>query len=139
RPVLRLTSCLDLLLLNYMTAAASLLQAVTRPDWDFLAVTLAITLALCVVTFASGWWLGGLLGAGRPQRTSLLFGLGMSNNGSGLVLAGLALAGQPRALLPILVYNLLQHLAAGGATLLLCRGAARPGAGGSWQDFTAEE
>ena len=29
-----------------------------------------------------------------------------------------------RAPVPILVYNLLQHLAAGGATLLLCRGVA---------------
>jgi BASS family bile acid:Na+ symporter len=42
-----------------------------------------------------------------------MFGLGMNNNGTGLVLASVALADHPRVLLPIIVYNLVQHLLAG--------------------------
>jgi BASS family bile acid:Na+ symporter len=37
----------------------------------------------------------------------------MNNNGAGLVLASLALAEHPRAMLPIIFYNLTQHLVAG--------------------------
>jgi BASS family bile acid:Na+ symporter len=42
-----------------------------------------------------------------------MFGLGMNNNGTGLVLASLALADHPRVTLPIIFSNLVQHLAAG--------------------------
>jgi len=52
-----------------------------------------------------------------------MFGLGMNNNGTGLVLASLALADHPRVLLPILFYNLVQHLVAGGVDFALIRGA----------------
>ena len=51
--------------------------------------------------------------ADRSQQTALMFGLGMNNNGTGLVLAATALAGHPQMMLPILFYNLIQHLAAG--------------------------
>jgi BASS family bile acid:Na+ symporter len=119
RPQLKLVNSVTLLLLNYVNGAVSLPQAVAYPDWDFLAVILSAAVALCVIAFASGWWLGRLFGAARPRRTALMFGLGMSNNGSGLVLAGLALAAHPQAMLPLLVYNLVQHLVAGGAAFLL--------------------
>jgi BASS family bile acid:Na+ symporter len=36
----------------------------------------------------------------------------MNNNGAGLVLASMALAHHPRVMLPIIFYNLLQHLVA---------------------------
>ena len=42
-----------------------------------------------------------------------MFGLGMNNNGTGLVLASMALADHPGVLLPIIFYNLVQHLIAG--------------------------
>jgi BASS family bile acid:Na+ symporter len=127
RPQLRLVNYLVLLLLNYGNGAGSLPQAVAYPDWDFLAVILVATVTLCVTAFSAGWWLGRLFGADRPRRTALMFGLGMSNNGSGLVLAGMAMAAYPRVMLPILVYNLVQHLVAGAAALLLARtGASRP-------------
>jgi BASS family bile acid:Na+ symporter len=119
RPQLRLINYLVLLLLNYGNGAVALPQAVAYPDWDFLAVILGVTLTLCVAGFSAGWWLGRLFGADRPRCIALMFGLGMSNNGSGLVLAGMALAAYPRAMLPILVYNLVQHLVAGGAASLL--------------------
>ncbi len=121
-PRLKLINSLNLLLLNYSNAAVSLPEAVGNFDPDFLAVTLALALALCVLGFAAGAWLGRLLGAGKSQRAALMFGLGMNNNGTGLVLASLALADHPRVMLPIIFYNLVQHLVAGA----VCAWPGRP-------------
>ena len=99
--------------------ALSLPQTVADPDWDFLAVILAVVVCLCVLAFASGWLLAWLFQADATQRISLMFGLGMNNNGTGLVLASMALADHPRVLLPIIFYNLVQHLVAGGLDLVL--------------------
>jgi BASS family bile acid:Na+ symporter len=121
RPVLKLANSVILLLLNYANASVSLPQTVADPDWDFLAVTLVCVVGLCVLAFGSGWFLARLLRADPAQRTSLMFGLGMNNNGTGLVLASLTLAGLPRVLLPIIFYNLVQHLVAGAVDLLLTR------------------
>jgi BASS family bile acid:Na+ symporter len=110
-----------LLLLNYANASVSLPQTVADPDWDFLAITLVLVVGLCVFAFGSGWFLARLLRADAAQRTSLMFGLGMNNNGTGLVLASLSLADHPRALLPIIFYNLVQHLVAGVVDLLVTR------------------
>ena len=41
-------------------------------------------------------WIGGLAGAHQAERTSLMFGLGMNNNGSGLVLASTTMADHPQ-------------------------------------------
>ncbi|MFZ1810497.1 MAG: Na+-dependent transporter, partial [Candidatus Nitrotoga sp.] len=49
----------------------------------------------------------------RTERVSLMFGLGMNNNGTGLVLASLALSSYPNIMVPIIFYNLVQHIAAG--------------------------
>jgi BASS family bile acid:Na+ symporter len=114
-------STITLLVLFYVNASACLPQALGTPDWDFLALTSVFVVGLCVVTFASGHVLGRLVGADREQRAALMFGLGMSNNGTGLVLASVALASRPLAMLPIIVYNLTQHLVAGGVHSLLHR------------------
>ena len=37
----------------------------------------------------------------------------MNNNGTGLVLASLVLVSYPRVMVPIIFYNLVQHLVAG--------------------------
>jgi BASS family bile acid:Na+ symporter len=121
KPSLRLTNSAALLVLNYSNASVSLPQAVGDPDWDFLTVTLSIVAALCVFAFASGWLISRLLKAEKPETASLMFGLGMNNNGTGLVLASMALADHPRVLLPIIFYNLVQHLGAGIVDRLLCR------------------
>jgi BASS family bile acid:Na+ symporter len=121
RPVLKLVNSVNLLLLNYANASVSLPQIVAAPDWDFLAVSLAVVVALCVSAFGSGWYLACLLRADAAQRAALMFGLGMNNNGTGLVLASMALANQPRALLAIIFYNLVQHLVAGAVDLLITR------------------
>ncbi|MBV8269134.1 MAG: bile acid:sodium symporter, partial [Planctomycetaceae bacterium] len=124
KPALKLVNIVVLLFLNYSNASASLPQAIARPDPDFLAATLAIVVGLCALMFAAGWALARSVRAGRERRVSLMFGLGMNNNGSGLVMASLALADHPRVLLPIIFYNLVQHLVAGAADRILERGRA---------------
>jgi bile acid:Na+ symporter, BASS family len=121
KPRLRLVNSAILLLLNYSNASVSLPQAITRPDLDFLAVTLGIVVSLCLLAFASGWGIARVLHATGDQRTSLMFGLGMNNNGTGLVLASMVLADHPRVMLPIIFYNLIQHLVAGAAQYAIGR------------------
>ncbi len=130
RPYLKLVNSLVLLALNYSNAAISLPQAVADPDPDFLMVSLAVVGTLCVLAFAVGWGAARLLGAGREQQIALMFALGMNNNGTGLVLASMALADHPRVMLPIIFYNMIQHLVAGGASALMGRRARREGGGG---------
>ena len=68
------------------------------PDYDFLGVMPFIATALCAFAFGAGWLLAKILKAGPAEQHSLMFGLGMNNNGAGLVLASLALADHPRAI-----------------------------------------
>ena len=119
RPALKIFNAVAILLLCYMNAAVSLPDMVANPDWDFLGVMLLIVTGLCVTGFASGWLIGRLLRADRGQQAALMFGLGMNNNGTGLVLAAAMLAAYPRVLLPIIFYNLVQHLVAGAVYALL--------------------
>jgi BASS family bile acid:Na+ symporter len=121
KPFLKSLNSVNLVLLNYSNAALSLPQTVADPDWDFLVVILVIVAALCLLAFATGSLIGRLLHGNRAQRISLMFGLGMNNNGTGLVLASVALADYPRVLLPIIFYNLAQHLVAGGVDFVLSR------------------
>jgi bile acid:Na+ symporter, BASS family len=120
-PTLKLVNSVNLLLLNYSNAAVSLPQAAAEHDWDFLTVIVLIALALCVLAFASGWLVARLLKVDLAARTSLMFALGMNNNGTGLVLASMALAQYPRVLLPVIFYNLIQHLVAGVVDRTWCR------------------
>jgi len=121
KPYLKLVNLAVLLVLNYSNASVSLPQAVRYPDADFLAVTLTITIALCLVAFTSGWLVARMLKVDRSEEAALIFGLGMNNNGTGLVLASMALADHPQVMLPIIFYNLVQHLVAGGVDFVLCR------------------
>jgi BASS family bile acid:Na+ symporter len=93
-------------------------------DVDFLAVTLGITTGLCVTAFASGSGLSRLFKVDQADRISLMYGLGMNNNGTGLVLASLALSSYPRVMVPIIFYNLVQHLVAGTVHAMIDRSAA---------------
>ena len=70
-------------------------------------------MALCVVAFFAGWLIAHLQKSDQSDQVALMFGLGMNNNGTGLVLASMALADHPQVLLPIIFYNLVQHLVAG--------------------------
>jgi BASS family bile acid:Na+ symporter len=125
KPWLRLFNSFILLLLNYSNASLSLPQTVSERDWDFLAAILAITVGLCSLGFGSGWAIARLLKVDHARRTSLMFGLGMNNNGTGLVLASMALTDHPGVMPPIIVYNLVQHLVAGVADWTICRPGRR--------------
>jgi BASS family bile acid:Na+ symporter len=121
KPTVKLLNSLNLLVLNYSNASVSLPQAWAEPDWDFLSVILVIVVGMCVLAFSAGWLISRLLRVELPQRISLMFGLGMNNNGTGLVLATMALPQYPRVMLPIILYNLVQHLVAGSVDFLLFR------------------
>ena len=110
-----------LLVLCYANASACLPQALGHPDWDFLGIIAVFVTGLCSLTFTAGAVIGRLVGADQGQRAALIFGLGMNNNGTGLVLASIALGSQPQVMLPIIVYNLVQHLIAGAVDSILRR------------------
>ncbi len=126
KPRLKLINSAILLVLNYSNASVSLPQAVADPDPDFLAVTVGIVALLCGLAFAAGSTISRLMKSTSAQRTSLMFGLGMNNNGTGLVLASMALADHPRVMLPIIFYNLVQHLIAGVVDRLTFRTSTLP-------------
>jgi bile acid:Na+ symporter, BASS family len=112
-PYIKLSNSIILLTLNYSNASVSLPKAVADHDLDFLAVTLSITAGLCVAAFSAAYWLSSLFDTNDAERVSLMYGLGMNNNGTGLVLASLTLASFPRIMIPIIFYNIVQHLVAG--------------------------
>jgi BASS family bile acid:Na+ symporter len=115
RPVMKLVNALILLFLCYVNASASLPEIVAHPDWDFLLIVVLIAFALCGTAFTAGWWLAYVLRVDGGQRCALMFGLGMNNNGTGMALASASLAALPEAILPVLIYNLVQHVVAGAA------------------------
>jgi BASS family bile acid:Na+ symporter len=111
-PGIRTVNVCTLLVLCYSNASVALPQTVADPDWDFLAVMLAVVVALCALNFSCGWGLGRALEADAGRRAALMFGLGMNNNGTGLVIAATALSRMPDVMLPVIFYNLVQHVAA---------------------------
>jgi BASS family bile acid:Na+ symporter len=126
RAPLKLLSTAALLTLCYANAASALPGAVADPDYDFLAVVLVYAAGLCAAAFVGGWALARLLRADRGQQAALMYGLGMSNNGTGLVLGGSALAAHPDALLPVIIYNLTQHVVAAAVHRLRAAPGRRP-------------
>jgi bile acid:Na+ symporter, BASS family len=125
RPYLKLANIVVLLVLNYVNAAVSLPAAFRQPDIDFLLVTLVIATALCVVSFGGGYVIARTVSANREQEPALIFGMGMNNNGTGLVIAAASLADHPLVMLPIIFYNLVQHLIAGAVDHVRYRTADR--------------
>ena len=120
-PYLKLFNLLNLLLLSYSNAAVSLPHAFQKPDWDFLILILIVSSTYCAIAFGSGWWLAKKLKADTSEQASLMFGLGMNNNGSGLVLSSLALADHPAVMIPIIFYNLAQQIGAGVVDRILAK------------------
>lgn len=120
-PYIKLVNSVVLLVLNYSNAAVSLPKAVAEHDWDFLAVTFTITTGLCLTAFTIGYWLSARFGLVQAETVAMMYGLGMNNNGTGLVLASLTLAAYPRVMVPIIFYNLVQHIVAGAIHMVLDR------------------
>jgi BASS family bile acid:Na+ symporter len=125
RPYLKLLNIGVLLVLNYTNAAVSLPAAFRQLDIDFLLVTLVIATLLCLVSFAGGFAIARTVSANREQEPALVFGLGMNNNGTGLVIAAASLTDHPLVMLPIIFYNLVQHLIAGAVDHLRYRTTER--------------
>ncbi|MCA9802736.1 MAG: bile acid:sodium symporter [Cyanobacteria bacterium HKST-UBA02] len=113
KPHMKLVNFIALLLLNYSNAATSLPQALRKPDPDFLLFINATTIVLCTAAFLAGWLIARWLKTDQAERASLMFGLGMNNNGTGLVLAASALSDHPAVLLPMIFYTLVQQVLAG--------------------------
>jgi BASS family bile acid:Na+ symporter len=122
-PVLKAMNLVVLLVLSYSNAALALPKLIARPDWDFIVLTFAITATMCAGAFAAGWGIARSLRAVRADRIALTYGVGMSNNGAGLVLAASALSDHPLVLPPIILYNLVQQIVAGAVDALRRREA----------------
>lgn len=112
KPFLKIASTVVLLVLCYANAAVALPSTIQNPDWDFLIVMAFIVALMCCAGFAAGAIVGRAFAADAAQTKSLMFGLGMSNNGTGLVIAAGALSHMPAVMLPVLFYNLIQHVVA---------------------------
>ena len=112
-PNLKTVALVDLLILNYSNASMSLPIAFKNWDPDFFAMIIGVTCLLCIVTFSLGWLIPKVLKVPTSERISLTYGLGMTNNGTGLVLASTTLADHPFVMLPIIFYNLGQQIVAG--------------------------
>ena len=112
KPSVKLINFALLLLLNYSNAATALPNSVRFPDWDFLEFVFFTTAALCVIAFGAGFILAKMFRTGQSEKAALMFGLGMNNNGTGLVLAGMTLADHPAVMLPMIFYTLTQQMVA---------------------------
>jgi BASS family bile acid:Na+ symporter len=115
-PVLKLTASVVLLVLCYANASTCLPGVLVDPDWDFLVLVVFAAAAMSGAGFVAGFGVARVVNADPTRRASLVFGVGMANNGAGLALAAGALMGSPMALLPVVAVNLVQHLAAGVAS-----------------------
>jgi BASS family bile acid:Na+ symporter len=127
RPLLKLVSSVNFLVLTYANASAALPQVLANPDLGFLLVALGAVAGLCVTAFTAGWGIARLLRADPGQQTALMFGLGMNSNAVGLVLASATLVSHPLVIVPVLTHTLVRQLIAGAADLVLRR-TARGGA-----------
>ncbi len=123
---IKLANLSNLLLLIYSNASVSLPQTISHPDWDLLLVIFLITTGLCVIAFGLGWVISKATGIDKPNQVALMFGLGMNNNGTGLVLASMRLSAHPLVMVPIIFYNLVQHIVAGWVDFILCHKKATP-------------
>lgn len=112
KTVLKLLNFVILLVLNYSNAATSLPQAFAKPDWDFLSFILAVTSLMCLCAFGAGWLVSKLFKTNKADMAALIFGLGMNNNGTGLVFAATALSDHPTVLLPLVFYTMIQQIMA---------------------------
>jgi len=119
KPGLKLVNSGSLLLLNYTNAAIALPKLFSNLDWGFLASAFIFSTLLCVVDFVSGWWIARLLRATPGQQLAMMFGVGLNNNSTALVLGSLVFFNQPKILVPLIFYGLIQHLVAGGSTQVL--------------------
>ena len=113
RPMIKCYNSVLLLVLIYAFAASSIRPLLENngEHWAFVALVLAA--AMCAAAFAGGWAIGIVAGGGDRERISLLYGVGMHNNGIALLVGSIAAGHDTLLLLPMLGYALVQHVIAG--------------------------
>ncbi len=121
----KLANFLIIVLLNYSNAVLVLPKVMSQPDADFLFAVMVVVSVLCVAGFGCGFLLAHALKVDRREKASLMFALGMNNNGTGLVLASMAFMDHPQVMLPIILYNLVQHFFASLVDFQLVRASRR--------------
>ena len=109
----KLVNLVNLLLLNYSNASLALPSLIEKPDPRLLVTAILAALGLAIVSFGAAVPISRVFREQRPEQASLFFGLGMRNNGAGLVLVATVIPEPEIVLLPIILYNLIQHLGAG--------------------------
>lgn len=112
RPYIKIVNVTCLLILNYANAALSLPSLLTNPAPVQLVAIVVSTVAFACVVLTTAGVLARQFHADLSVRASLYFGTAMKNNGAGLVLIASTLAAPGPVLLPIIAYNLVQHLSA---------------------------
>ncbi len=110
---IKLISVIDLLVLNYSNASVSLPQAFKLSSPSLVFSFVVVTSLFCFFGFLNGLLMSHIIKADTRERASLVFGLGMNNNGTGLVLVAEKMNQHPLVLLPIILFNLEQQIMAG--------------------------
>ncbi|MGW2229468.1 bile acid:sodium symporter family protein [Streptomyces formicae] len=114
-PTIKAVNLVNILSLCYINAAGALGQALAHPDPDLLVAAVALSGAVCCLTFVCGRWLSRWTRCDRPDEISLTFATGMNNSSAAAVLAAGSFSHRAAVLLPILAYSLLQKVVAGTA------------------------
>lgn len=120
-PYVKLANTIVLMLIVYSNAAVYLPALLADPDLAYLATAFGAVTLLGLAMFGAGFALSRFFALQPAETAALVFGLGMSNNGSSLVFASAAFPDQPRIVLPILFYVLVQHVAAALADKIISR------------------
>lgn len=119
RPQLKNANAINLLLLNYTHGSAFLPRVIAEYDLGYLTMILLMSVLFCLATFSAGWLIGGPLCADLAERKSVMFALGMNNNGMALVLAAFFMNDFPAVSLTVVFCTFAQHLVAGGSMMWL--------------------
>jgi ACR3 family arsenite efflux pump ArsB len=123
--LVRSTSIVSLLALNYANAAVALPRLALRGLAADALTVAVLSVALCAAVFGIALLVSrGGRGAHSDTGRSFVYITGMKNTGAALVLAASALGVHPLAALAPVFYTLAQHLAAALTDRLLCRGPA---------------
>lgn len=114
KPLIRLVTLADILLLNYANGSLAARKAWTEESWTTLLAAMLIGAAVSVFGLLIAAGLAKAFQLQTATRTALLYGLSMKHTGLALVLAGAseAMKDSPRVILVIMMATLLQHVAA---------------------------
>lgn len=116
KPLLRLISLLDILVLNYANASLAVRKIWENETGFALLGVAGLTAAGSLLGVLMAVLLSRLCRLPAESRIAMMFGLSMKHTGLGLVLAGevAALRSEPRVILVILLATLVQHIVAAG-------------------------